>query len=112
MTNNDTRTETMPSDAELARMASFADVAAGHPTWSVAYAEDVPRLLAIIDTLRRERTAIEKVVEKLQYVEQLAGADRGCTRRPCPSQEELVFIERVARDALAEYNKCKESNSG
>jgi hypothetical protein len=37
---------------DLERMRQWADAAAGHPTWSVAYAEDVPVLLAEIERLR------------------------------------------------------------
>ncbi len=33
-------------------MRAYADAAREHPTWSVAYAEDVPMLLAEIERLR------------------------------------------------------------
>ncbi len=33
-------------------MRAYADAAREHPTWSVAYAEDVPMLLAEIDRMR------------------------------------------------------------
>jgi hypothetical protein len=37
---------------DFERMKEWAGAAAGHPTWSVAYAEDVPLLLAEIERLR------------------------------------------------------------
>ncbi len=39
-------------EPHLARMRAYADAAREHPTWSVAYAEDVPMLLAEIERLR------------------------------------------------------------
>lgn len=39
-------------EPDLRRMRAYADAAREHPTWSVAYAEDVPILLAEIDYLR------------------------------------------------------------
>jgi hypothetical protein len=41
----------MALEPHLARMRAYADAAREHPTWSVAYAEDVPMLLAEIDRL-------------------------------------------------------------
>jgi hypothetical protein len=40
------------SEPDLDRMRVYADAAKEHPTWSVAYAEDVPMLLDEIDHLR------------------------------------------------------------
>jgi hypothetical protein len=37
--------------AEHDRMKAYAEAAADHPTWSVAYAEDVPTLLSEIAAL-------------------------------------------------------------
>lgn len=37
--------------SEHDRMKAYAEAAAEHPTWSVAYAEDVPTLLAEIAAL-------------------------------------------------------------
>jgi hypothetical protein len=45
---------------DLEKMAARAEMAAGHPTWSVAYAEDVPVLLAEIARLK---AAIEGLME-------------------------------------------------
>ena len=42
------------ADLDLGAMAERARVAADHPTWSVAYAEDVPALLAEVERLRKE----------------------------------------------------------
>jgi hypothetical protein len=39
---------------DLERMKEWADAAAGHPTWSVAYAEDVPKLIAEVERLQWE----------------------------------------------------------
>jgi hypothetical protein len=40
--------------SDYERMQAWADAAKGHPTWSVAYAEDVPVLLAEVERLRSE----------------------------------------------------------
>jgi len=42
-------------EPHLARMRAYADAAREHPTWSVAYAEDVPMLLAEIERLQPSR---------------------------------------------------------
>lgn len=39
---------------EIERMQTYAAAAKGHPTWSVAYCLDVPKLLAEIDWLASE----------------------------------------------------------
>lgn len=42
------------TDDDLSRMEGWALAASGHPTWSVAYARDVPRLIAEIRRLREK----------------------------------------------------------
>lgn len=37
---------------DLNRMRAWAQAADGHPTWSVAYAQDVPALVAEIERLQ------------------------------------------------------------
>lgn len=60
---------------DLDRIRDRARMAAGHPTWSVAYSEDVPALLAEIERLRREsdevldlqRDAMGVEIRKLEH---------------------------------------------
>jgi hypothetical protein len=51
--------------AEHDRMAEYAKAAAGHPTWSVAYADDVPLLLAEIAALAGAWARSRKVESEL-----------------------------------------------
>jgi hypothetical protein len=48
---------------DLDRMRRWAEAAAGHPTWSVAYAEDVPVLLAEIERLRASSAATNEMMQ-------------------------------------------------
>lgn len=40
------------TEDEQRRMSNWAEMAKQHPTWSVAYAQDVPKLLAEIARLK------------------------------------------------------------
>ena len=49
---------------ELKRMRAYAEAAREHPTWSVAYARDVPKLLAEVERLRLALGARNTEAEK------------------------------------------------
>jgi hypothetical protein len=49
---------------DLERMKEWAGAAAGHPTWSVAYAEDVPKLIAEVERLRWEMERLKADYER------------------------------------------------
>lgn len=49
---------------DLERMKEWAGAAAGHPTWSVAYAEDVPKLIAEVEALRWELARLKAEYER------------------------------------------------
>jgi hypothetical protein len=49
---------------DLERMKEWAGAAAGHPTWSVAYAEDVPKLIAEVERLRWELDRLKADYER------------------------------------------------
>ena len=42
------------NEEELNRMRNYAEAAREHPTWSVAYAQDVPKLLDEVDELQEK----------------------------------------------------------
>jgi uncharacterized membrane protein len=54
------------SQDEIDRMAGYAETAIGHPTWSVAYGQDVPKLLAEVEHLRAELDEANAELERLR----------------------------------------------
>lgn len=50
---------------DLERMKEWASAAAGHPTWSVAYAEDVPKLITELERLRWELDRLKAEYERV-----------------------------------------------
>lgn len=78
---------------DLETMRERARVAADHPTWSVAYAEDVPRLLAEIDRLRKESDEVLGL-----QCEAVAEAERLREEIRC-LQDRVTFHQAVALEA-------------
>jgi len=84
------------------RMRAWAEAAAGHPTWSVAYAEDVPVLLAEIDALRGEdrghslRKAESDLILCRAEVERLRRWLERITNHYGPAEEAYRALARAA----------------
>jgi hypothetical protein len=82
---------------DLDRMRQWAEAAAGHPTWSVAYAEDVPLLVAEVERLRAS-SAVSNGMMQDDLKALLRALGMGDHARPKSTHEVMLeAIEEVGR---------------
>lgn len=84
------------TDDELERMRAYAAAAREHPTWSVAYAQDVQKLLAELEQARDDATAAASYADEQWQRGQLESGllaleeDRNHWRRKAETFRELL----------------------